>query len=49
MARTRDAITSDLRAAQKKLLAAKARRDSAKTKYYRAHLVELQKEYDNCY
>jgi len=49
MARTRDAITSDLRAAQKKLLAAKSRRDSAKAKYYRAHLAELQKEYENCY
>ena len=49
MACARNAITSDLRAAQKKLLAAKARRDSAKAKYYRAHPVELQKEYENCY
>jgi len=49
MARTRDIITSDLRAAQKKLLAAKARRDSAKARHYRAHLAELQKEYENFY
>jgi len=49
MARTRDVITFDLRAAQKKLLAAKSRRDSAKARYYRAHLAELQKEYENCY
>ncbi len=48
MVRTRDVITSDLRAAQKKLLAAKARRDPVKAKYYRAHLAELQKEYENC-
>ena len=46
MARTRDVIMTDLRQAQKQLLAAKARRNREKISYCRAHLAELEKEYE---
>ena len=46
MARTRDSIMKDLRDTQKQLLTAKSRRNAEKAKSYRAHLAELQKEYD---
>ncbi len=46
MARTRDSIMRDLRDTQKQLLTAKSRRNAEKVKYCRAHLAELQKEYD---
>jgi len=46
MARIRDAIMRDLRDTQKQLLVAKSRRNAEKAKSCRAHLAELQKEYD---
>jgi len=46
MPRTRDAVTKDLRESQKQLTRAKARRDQPRTKYLKAHMAELQKEYD---
>lgn len=46
MARTRDRIMKDLRDTQKQLLTAKSRRNVEKVRYCRAHLADLQKEYD---
>ena len=46
MARALDVVMKDLRDAQKQLLAAKSRRNAEKVRYCRAHLADLQKEYD---
>lgn len=46
MARTRDSIMKDLRDTQKQLLVAKSRGNPEKVKYCRAHLADLQREYD---
>jgi len=46
MARARDSIMKDLRDTQKQLLLAKSRRNPEKVKYCRAHLANLQREYD---
>jgi len=46
MARIRDCVMKDLRDTQKQLLVAKSRRNAEKAKSCRAHLAELQKEYD---